>query len=328
MYISVRSTDRTSILRDFKAAGDFGKGRSLCISIASTATPATRRASSSCGAHGPRLFLDSRRRSITLHYGGSSSDADSLPPPPDQPFLSLKAARRPDGRRSFHEHLANRPAARTVPRRTLRFVLAGVTVLLRPRLASSCRCSRLSVFFPLLSATSWIAAAAASPRRLSAWIGSPRTPAVYDCLPTMPFKRIEDRDLDMYYVLNPDPQEFLTATHERLPESRPFRPELPVLVFIHAGEFAFETLCAAGASLPEPADRCRYRSWGQRDGVAGADRRPAIDIPIQCLCLRCPISRLDKRRTANATHARELGGMHHRDAGETVSLERTTAPQR
>ncbi|GAA5986992.1 hypothetical protein JCM10908_000984 [Rhodotorula pacifica] len=50
----------------------------------------------------------------------------------------------------------------------------------------------------------------------------------------MPFKRIDYRDLDMYYVLNPDPQEFLTATHDRLPDSRPLKAGLPILVFIHA----------------------------------------------------------------------------------------------
>lgn len=65
----------------------------------------------------------------------------------------------------------------------------------------------------------------------------------------MPFKRIDYRDLDMYYVLNPDPQEFISATHDRLPESRPFKEGLPVLVFIHAGEISFPAVDAlAGLS--------------------------------------------------------------------------------
>jgi hypothetical protein len=52
----------------------------------------------------------------------------------------------------------------------------------------------------------------------------------------MPFVRIDYRDLDMFYVLNPDPSEFLTATHDNLPQSHPLKPGLPVLVFIHAGK--------------------------------------------------------------------------------------------
>lgn len=64
----------------------------------------------------------------------------------------------------------------------------------------------------------------------------------------MPFKRIDYRDLDMYYVLNPDPQEFLLATHDRLPDSRPYKPDLPVLVFIHAGaSVLFTSICVTGA---------------------------------------------------------------------------------
>ncbi|BGP47353.1 hypothetical protein JCM10450v2_003205 [Rhodotorula kratochvilovae] len=50
----------------------------------------------------------------------------------------------------------------------------------------------------------------------------------------MPFKRIDYRDLDMYYVLNPDPGSFARATHENLPPSNPFKEGLPVLVFVHA----------------------------------------------------------------------------------------------
>ncbi|GAA5933599.1 hypothetical protein JCM3775_003748 [Rhodotorula graminis] len=50
----------------------------------------------------------------------------------------------------------------------------------------------------------------------------------------MPFKRVEYRDLDMFYVLNPDPANFARATHENLPPSNPLKPGLPVLVFIHA----------------------------------------------------------------------------------------------
>ncbi|GAA6036037.1 hypothetical protein JCM8097_006577 [Rhodosporidiobolus ruineniae] len=50
----------------------------------------------------------------------------------------------------------------------------------------------------------------------------------------MPFKRIDYRDLDMFYVLNPDPRQFATASHDNLPASNPLKPGLPILVFIHA----------------------------------------------------------------------------------------------
>ncbi|GAA5975173.1 hypothetical protein JCM11641_004378 [Rhodosporidiobolus odoratus] len=50
----------------------------------------------------------------------------------------------------------------------------------------------------------------------------------------MPFKRIDYRELDMFYCLNPDPHQMATATHDNLPASNPLKPGLPILVFIHA----------------------------------------------------------------------------------------------
>ncbi|GAA5865376.1 hypothetical protein JCM8547_005074 [Rhodosporidiobolus lusitaniae] len=50
----------------------------------------------------------------------------------------------------------------------------------------------------------------------------------------MPFKPIPHRDLEMFYVLNPDPSAMLSATHDTLPSSQPFKTGLPTLVFIHA----------------------------------------------------------------------------------------------
>ncbi|GAA6058873.1 hypothetical protein JCM10212_002817 [Sporobolomyces blumeae] len=50
----------------------------------------------------------------------------------------------------------------------------------------------------------------------------------------MPFKRIEHRDLNMHYLVNADPREFATASHDNLPASHPLKPGLPVLVLIHA----------------------------------------------------------------------------------------------
>ncbi|GAA5823678.1 hypothetical protein JCM11251_000721 [Rhodosporidiobolus azoricus] len=50
----------------------------------------------------------------------------------------------------------------------------------------------------------------------------------------MPFKRIDYRDLDLFYVLNPDPAQMANATHDRLPASNPMKPGLPTLVFVHA----------------------------------------------------------------------------------------------
>ncbi|GAA5985565.1 hypothetical protein JCM5350_007136 [Sporobolomyces pararoseus] len=50
----------------------------------------------------------------------------------------------------------------------------------------------------------------------------------------MPFKRVEYRDLNMFYCLNPDPREMATASHENLPSSKPLKEGLPILVLIHA----------------------------------------------------------------------------------------------
>ncbi|GAA5953347.1 hypothetical protein JCM3765_005011 [Sporobolomyces pararoseus] len=50
----------------------------------------------------------------------------------------------------------------------------------------------------------------------------------------MPFKRVEYRDLNMFYCLNPDPREMATASHDNLPSSKPLKEGLPILVLIHA----------------------------------------------------------------------------------------------
>ncbi|GAA5994379.1 alpha/beta fold hydrolase [Rhodotorula paludigena] len=83
----------------------------------------------------------------------------------------------------------------------------------------------------------------------------------------MPFKRIDYRDLNMYYVLNPDPATFARASHENLPPSNPFKPGLPVLVFIHA---AAANVTSWRAQLGDPrlansfnlfAMDCRFSGW-------------------------------------------------------------------
>ncbi|GAA5966965.1 hypothetical protein JCM21900_005260 [Sporobolomyces salmonicolor] len=52
----------------------------------------------------------------------------------------------------------------------------------------------------------------------------------------MPYKRLDEHDVDMFYVLNPDPVRFANASHDNLPPSmsNPLKPGLPVLVFVHA----------------------------------------------------------------------------------------------
>ncbi|GAA5882206.1 hypothetical protein JCM16303_002278 [Sporobolomyces ruberrimus] len=50
----------------------------------------------------------------------------------------------------------------------------------------------------------------------------------------MPFKRVEYRDLNMFYCLNPDPREMATASHDNLPTSKPLKEGLPILVLVHA----------------------------------------------------------------------------------------------
>ncbi|GAA6010068.1 hypothetical protein JCM11491_005852 [Sporobolomyces phaffii] len=50
----------------------------------------------------------------------------------------------------------------------------------------------------------------------------------------MPFKRVEHRDLNMFYCLNPDPREMIHASHDNLPTSKPLKEGLPILVLIHA----------------------------------------------------------------------------------------------
>ncbi|GAA5927201.1 alpha/beta fold hydrolase [Sporobolomyces koalae] len=50
----------------------------------------------------------------------------------------------------------------------------------------------------------------------------------------MPFKQIDYRELSMFYLLNPDPRDFVDASHDNLPQSRPLKEGLPILVLIHA----------------------------------------------------------------------------------------------
>ncbi|BGP47354.1 hypothetical protein JCM10450v2_003206 [Rhodotorula kratochvilovae] len=50
----------------------------------------------------------------------------------------------------------------------------------------------------------------------------------------MPFTKLADVELDLFWVLNPDPAELERATADTLPTSHPLKPGLPILVFIHA----------------------------------------------------------------------------------------------
>ncbi|GAA5892454.1 alpha/beta fold hydrolase [Sporobolomyces salmoneus] len=65
----------------------------------------------------------------------------------------------------------------------------------------------------------------------------------------MPYKRVEYRDLNMFYCLNPDPLQFLDASPENLPESRPLKEGLPILVLVHS---AGGNVCSWFAQLSDP----------------------------------------------------------------------------
>ncbi|GAA5933601.1 hypothetical protein JCM3775_003749 [Rhodotorula graminis] len=49
----------------------------------------------------------------------------------------------------------------------------------------------------------------------------------------MPFSRLEDVDLDIFWYLNPDPAELAVASPDCLPAAQPLKPGLPALVFLH-----------------------------------------------------------------------------------------------
>ncbi|GAA5886554.1 hypothetical protein JCM5296_005326 [Sporobolomyces johnsonii] len=51
----------------------------------------------------------------------------------------------------------------------------------------------------------------------------------------MPYKRLDEHDVDMFYVLNPDPTLFADASSHDFPPSNPLKPGLPILVFVHSG---------------------------------------------------------------------------------------------
>lgn len=105
----------------------------------------------------------------------------------------------------------------------------------RDQLAFALHCPRASCAFLLLLSTFLHCAYPARRANPAARTSVSWPPTTSKRLPSMPFKRIDYRDLNMYYVLNPDPATFARASHENLPPSNPFKPGLPVLVFIHAG---------------------------------------------------------------------------------------------
>ncbi|GAA5934678.1 alpha/beta fold hydrolase [Sporobolomyces koalae] len=50
----------------------------------------------------------------------------------------------------------------------------------------------------------------------------------------MPFHHIQGRDIELFHVLNPDPRDLVFATEPSQLPSRPFKPDLPTLVLVHA----------------------------------------------------------------------------------------------
>ncbi|GAA5954875.1 hypothetical protein JCM21900_004973 [Sporobolomyces salmonicolor] len=51
----------------------------------------------------------------------------------------------------------------------------------------------------------------------------------------MPYERLDEYDVDMFYVLNPSPTLFAAASPDNLPPSNALKPDLPILVFVHSG---------------------------------------------------------------------------------------------
>ncbi|GAA5952816.1 hypothetical protein JCM3765_002974 [Sporobolomyces pararoseus] len=50
----------------------------------------------------------------------------------------------------------------------------------------------------------------------------------------MPFYKVRDHDVQLFYCLNSDSRDFATATEPSDLPSRPFKPDLPTLVLIHS----------------------------------------------------------------------------------------------
>ncbi|GAA5832584.1 hypothetical protein JCM3766R1_004252 [Sporobolomyces carnicolor] len=50
----------------------------------------------------------------------------------------------------------------------------------------------------------------------------------------MPFHRLKSHDIELFHCLNPDPKDFTTASVPDDLPSRPFKPELPTIVLVHA----------------------------------------------------------------------------------------------
>ncbi|GAA5952819.1 hypothetical protein JCM3765_002975 [Sporobolomyces pararoseus] len=50
----------------------------------------------------------------------------------------------------------------------------------------------------------------------------------------MPFYQVKQHDIQLFYCLNSDPRDFMTATEPSHLRSRPFKPDLPTLVLIHS----------------------------------------------------------------------------------------------
>ncbi|GAA5855761.1 hypothetical protein JCM8547_001675 [Rhodosporidiobolus lusitaniae] len=101
----------------------------------------------------------------------------------------------------------------------------------------------------------------------------------------MPYKRIEYRDLNMFYVMNPDPREFAVATHDNLPQSHPYKPQQPTIVFVHA---AGANVTSWSKQMGDPrlaqgfnlfAMDCRFNGW-----TTGGERKShTLENSAECV---------------------------------------------
>ncbi|TNY18413.1 Alpha/Beta hydrolase protein [Rhodotorula diobovata] len=71
----------------------------------------------------------------------------------------------------------------------------------------------------------------------------------------MPFTTLADRELELFWVLNPEPTELAAATAEHPPTSQQLKPGLPVLVFLHG---AGGSVLGFARQLIDPRLRERY----------------------------------------------------------------------
>ncbi|GAA6061334.1 hypothetical protein JCM10212_003224 [Sporobolomyces blumeae] len=105
----------------------------------------------------------------------------------------------------------------------------------------------------------------------------------------MPFTQIDEYKVNLFWLMNPDPRDLASASHDNLPPSKPIKEGFPTIVFLHA---AASNICGWSRQLSDPrlannfnllAIDCMYNGWTTGGEEGDYTLEDSASVVVACL---------------------------------------------